>query len=52
MSAAESADAVRAAGAREAWLAPAKVNLWLAVGALRDDGMHELDTGFASRQPL
>lgn len=46
MSAAESADAVRAVGAREAWLAPAKVNLWLAVGPLRDDGMHELDTGF------
>lgn len=31
---------------REVWVAPAKVNLWLAVGGLREDGMHELDTGF------
>ena len=29
----------------EVWLAPAKINLWLAVGGTRDDGMHELDTG-------
>jgi 4-diphosphocytidyl-2-C-methyl-D-erythritol kinase len=32
--------------AREVWLAPAKINLWLAVGERREDGMHELDTAF------
>jgi 4-diphosphocytidyl-2-C-methyl-D-erythritol kinase len=31
---------------RETWLAPAKINLWLAIGAKRPDGMHEIDTGF------
>jgi 4-diphosphocytidyl-2-C-methyl-D-erythritol kinase len=31
---------------RETWLAPAKINLWLAIGAKRPDGMHEVDTGF------
>ena len=37
--------ATRGAGsARETWLAPAKINLWLAVGNLRPDGMHEVDT--------
>lgn len=46
MSAAEPSRLGRAAAAREVWVAPAKVNLWLAVGALRADGMHELDTGF------
>lgn len=28
----------------ETWLAPAKINLWLAVGGQRADGMHEVDT--------
>jgi 4-diphosphocytidyl-2-C-methyl-D-erythritol kinase len=32
--------------ARETWLAPAKINLWLAIGARRPDGMHEVDTGY------
>jgi 4-diphosphocytidyl-2-C-methyl-D-erythritol kinase len=45
MSATETSDGGAPAGAREVWLAPAKINLWLAIGALRDDGMHELDTG-------
>jgi 4-diphosphocytidyl-2-C-methyl-D-erythritol kinase len=45
MSAAEPADAA-GVSAREVWLAPAKINLWLAIGGLRDDGLHELDTGF------
>lgn len=31
---------------RETWLAPAKINLWLAIGARRPDGMHEVDTGY------
>jgi 4-diphosphocytidyl-2-C-methyl-D-erythritol kinase len=31
---------------RETWLAPAKINLWLAIGARRSDGMHEVDTGY------
>jgi 4-diphosphocytidyl-2-C-methyl-D-erythritol kinase len=31
---------------RETWLAPAKINLWLAIGDKRPDGMHEIDTGF------
>lgn len=30
--------------AREVWVAPAKVNLWLAVGPRRADGFHEVDT--------
>ena len=30
----------------EVWMAPAKVNLWLAVGSRRADGMHEVDTGY------
>ena len=30
--------------AREIWIAPAKVNLWLAVGPRRADGFHEVDT--------
>ncbi|CAN5890480.1 4-(cytidine 5'-diphospho)-2-C-methyl-D-erythritol kinase [soil metagenome] len=30
----------------EIWLAPAKINLWLAIGSLRPDGMHEVDTGY------
>lgn len=35
----------RGAGSgRETWLAPAKINLWLAVGGPRPDGMHEVDT--------
>ena len=46
MSAAESSDVALAPNGREIWLAPAKVNLWLAVGGVRDDGLHELDTGF------
>lgn len=46
MSAADASAGSAAAGAREVWLAPAKINLWLAVGGLRKDGMHELDTGF------
>jgi 4-diphosphocytidyl-2-C-methyl-D-erythritol kinase len=33
-----------AESAREVWIAPAKINLWLAVGDLRPDGMHEVDT--------
>ena len=33
-----------AGSGRETWLAPAKINLWLAVGGLRPDGMHEVDT--------
>ena len=45
MSATDS-DGGTSASAREVWLAPAKINLWLAIGGLRDDGMHELDTGF------
>lgn len=32
--------------ARETWRAPAKINLWLQVGAPRADGMHEVDTGY------
>lgn len=32
--------------AREVWRAPAKINLWLHVGARRADGMHEVDTGY------
>ena len=32
--------------AREVWLAPAKINLWLHVGAQRVDGMHEIDTAY------
>jgi 4-diphosphocytidyl-2-C-methyl-D-erythritol kinase len=39
-------DPAGAAAPREIWRAPAKINLWLAVGGPRDDGMHELDTGF------
>ena len=31
-------------GAREVWSAPAKVNLWLAVGPRRPDGLHQVDT--------
>ncbi|MFN2421459.1 MAG: 4-(cytidine 5'-diphospho)-2-C-methyl-D-erythritol kinase [Gemmatimonadota bacterium] len=31
--------------ARETWIAPAKVNLWLAILGRRDDGYHEIDTG-------
>lgn len=31
---------------REVWLAPAKINLWLHVGRRREDGMHEVDTGY------
>ncbi|HYO47785.1 MAG TPA: 4-(cytidine 5'-diphospho)-2-C-methyl-D-erythritol kinase [Gemmatimonadota bacterium] len=31
-------------GDRETWLAPGKINLWLAVGGRRPDGMHEVDT--------
>ena len=31
---------------REVWTAPAKINLWLAVGSRRADGMHEVDTGY------
>ena len=31
---------------REVWTAPAKVNLWLAVGSRRTDGMHDVDTGY------
>jgi 4-diphosphocytidyl-2-C-methyl-D-erythritol kinase len=31
---------------RELWLAPAKINLWLAIGALGPDGMHEVHTGY------
>ena len=46
MSATEPSGAGLAAAQREVWVAPAKVNLWLAVGGRRDDGMHELDTGF------
>ena len=46
MSAADASDGGAPAGAREVWLAPAKINLWLAVGGSRDDGMHDLDTGF------
>jgi 4-diphosphocytidyl-2-C-methyl-D-erythritol kinase len=30
---------------REAWIAPAKINLWLAILRRRDDGYHEIDTG-------
>lgn len=30
--------------APERWIAPAKVNLWLAVGPRRPDGLHEVDT--------
>ena len=45
MSATDS-DGGTSAGAREVWLAPAKINLWLAIGGLREDGMHELDTAF------
>lgn len=30
--------------AREVWIAPAKVNLWLAVGPRRADGLHLVDT--------
>ena len=33
-------------GESETWLAPAKINLWLAIGARRPDGMHEVDTGY------
>ncbi|HEY7472509.1 MAG TPA: 4-(cytidine 5'-diphospho)-2-C-methyl-D-erythritol kinase [Gemmatimonadota bacterium] len=32
--------------AREVWIAPAKINLWLAVGSRRADGMHPVDTGY------
>jgi 4-diphosphocytidyl-2-C-methyl-D-erythritol kinase len=46
MSAADASDSGARQSAREVWLAPAKINLWLAVGGLRNDGMHELDTGF------
>lgn len=46
MSAADQSLGGAPASAREVWLAPAKINLWLAVGGVRDDGMHELDTGF------
>lgn len=45
MSATESGGGA-SSSAPEVWLAPAKINLWLAVGGARDDGMHELDTGF------
>jgi 4-diphosphocytidyl-2-C-methyl-D-erythritol kinase len=31
---------------REVWIAPAKINLWLAVGSRRADGMHAIDTGY------
>lgn len=30
---------------REAWLAPAKINLWLRVLGRRHDGYHDIDTG-------
>jgi 4-diphosphocytidyl-2-C-methyl-D-erythritol kinase len=33
-------------GECETWLAPAKINLWLAIGSRRPDGMHEVDTGY------
>ncbi|RME85851.1 MAG: 4-(cytidine 5'-diphospho)-2-C-methyl-D-erythritol kinase, partial [Zetaproteobacteria bacterium] len=29
------------------WLAPAKINLWLRITGVREDGFHELDTAFA-----
>ena len=34
---------MRSRGA-EAWIAPAKINLWLAIVGRRDDGYHEIDT--------
>ena len=40
------AEGVDVAEGREVWTAPAKINLWLAVGSRRADGMHEIDTGF------
>lgn len=46
MSATEPAPTGPTAAEREVWIAPAKVNLWLAVGGLREDGLHELDTAF------
>ncbi|HJU86860.1 MAG TPA: 4-(cytidine 5'-diphospho)-2-C-methyl-D-erythritol kinase, partial [Gemmatimonadota bacterium] len=46
MTAVDPAAGGQGANAREVWLAPAKINLWLAVGERRDDGMHELDTAF------
>src|SRR5688500_15130966 len=46
MTAADPGPGGQAASAREVWLAPAKINLWLAIDGLREDGMHELDTGF------
>ena len=39
-------DALHELPEREVWSAPAKVNLWLAVGSRRADGMHEVDTGY------
>jgi 4-diphosphocytidyl-2-C-methyl-D-erythritol kinase len=46
MTAADPISGGQGASPREVWLAPAKINLWLAVGERREDGMHEVDTAF------